>query len=180
MESEQLAPMSPMKETIDNFKTRYANVIQHHTTLKNNIKTEEEGQRYHKLSVYGSVVSVDEYWFLQPVSRWWWSQSRENIYNHFDEEFWKMTQFMEECLHVLEKSRDEVPTKKLVEYATECVEFLDELLPALQNLKSVYPEFDEFNELLDTIVDILRIYHDSIDRELSFLSRGLLVEELSA
>ena len=174
MESEQLAPMSTMKETIDNFKTRYANVIQHHTNVS------DDTLKYHKLSVYSSVVSVDEYWFMQPVSRWWWSQSRENIYNHFDEEFWKMTQFMEECLHVLEKSRDEVPTKKLVEYATECVEFLDQLLPALQNLKSVYPEFDEFNELLDTIVDILRIYHDSIDRELSFLSRGLLVEELGA
>ena len=174
MESEQLAPMSTMKETIDDFKTRYANVIQHHTNVS------DDTLKYHKLSVYGSVVSVDEYWFMQPVSRWWWSQSRENIYNHFDEEFWKMTQFMEECLHVLEKSREEVPTKKLVEYASECVEFLDKLLPALQNLKSVYPEFDEFNELLDTIVDILRIYHDSIDRELSFLSRGLLVEELSA
>lgn len=174
MESEQLALMSTMKETIDDFKTRYANVIQHHTNVS------DDTLKYHKLSVYGSVVSVDEYWFMQPVSRWWWSQSRENIYNHFDEEFWKMTQFMEECLHVLEKSREEVPTKKLVEYASECVEFLDKLLPALQNLKSVYPEFDEFNELLDTIVDILRIYHDSIDRELSFLSRGLLVEELSA
>ena len=167
-------------DTIEEFKARYTNVIQYHERIKNNVENSEEGIKHYKLSVYDRMVSVDEYWFMQPVSRWWWSQSRTSIYNHFDKEFWKMTQFMEECLHMLEKSRDEVATRKSVNYATECVEFLDKLLPALQNLKSVYPEFDEFNELLDTIVDILRIYHDSIDRELSILSRGLLVEELSA
>ena len=87
---------------------------------------------------------------------------------------------MEECLEILERSREEVATKTSVQYATECVKFLDELLPALLSLKGIYPEYEEFNELLQTIVDILQIYHDSIDRELSFLSRGLLVEELSA
>ena len=129
----------------------------------------------YKMSIYDSVVSIDEYWLMQPVSRWWWSQSRENVYNYFDTEFWVFLQYLEECMTELDASS---VSKKTVNHCGDVINFLDELLPSLVYLKTIYPTYSRLNDLVQDIVELLYIYYSSIERQLNHLSTQFLVEEM--
>lgn len=129
----------------------------------------------YKMSIYDSVVSIDEYWLMQSVSRWWWSQSRENVYNYFDTEFWVFLQYLEECMTELDASS---VSKKTVNQCGDVINFLDELLPSLVYLKTIYPTYSRLNDLVQDIVELLYIYYSSIERQLNHLSTQFLVEEM--
>lgn len=199
--------------TLNEYKTRYANIIHHHRRRKEAdgaplARQEEqvgdkdgtcggmapldiepplppvvltdytggEALAQFKLSVYGDVVLVEEYdyWVLKAMSRWWYSQSRANMYNYFDREFWSLLKFFEECCRVHHAAvPDEGDDPHLMR---ECVDFMEELMPALVNLKTVYPDYDGFNELLQDIVETVVVYHETMEFELkAATSRHLLL-----
>lgn len=188
---------SDIKCTLDHYREKYKSIIQH---LDRERKTEEAtaSQRpcsqtnadetttfmaqqhpdgHFKISVYEGVVTVDpySYWVVHALSRWWNSQSRECVFNHFNEEFWTLVQFLERCILELEK---DIVAKSILNEISNVVEFLQELLPALIYLKGVYPSFTKFNVLLQDIVDIVYIYENAIERRVQHLIHMGLVEDL--
>lgn len=139
--------------------------------------TQLHPEGHFKISVYDGVVTVDpySYWVVHALSRWWNSQSRDSVFDHFNEEFWTLVQFLERCILELEK---DIIAKSIVNEINLVVEFLHELLPALVYLKGVYPSFVKFNMLLQDIVDIVYIYEGAIERRVQHLTHMGLVEDL--
>lgn len=137
-----------------------------------------------KLSIYDDVVLVEEYdyWMFRAMSRWWYSQSRTNVYNYFDREFWSLLRFLEQCEQCSDggpsptqpTQTDAQPSDERL--LSECVEFMEELMPALVHLKAVYPDYEMFHELLQDIVDSIVVYHEAMDDGLKSLSRKRLLE----
>lgn len=190
--------------TLNEYKTRYANIIHHHRRRKPEGPIEAEGERegeepsnadiepplppvapaavggdatsQFKLSVYNDVIMVEEYdyWMFQAMSRWWYSQSRANVYSYFDREFWSLLRFFEECFQA-NHTRVKPPAPSEPCLLGECVEFMEELIPALMNLKSVYPDYDGFNELLQDIIDTISVYHETMEFDLNVETRRRLL-----
>lgn len=195
---------SDIKCTLDNYREKYKSIIQHLQSERKTeegttpcpcpstnadettatLATEPtlasaqlHPEGHFKISVYEGVVTVDpySYWVVHALSRWWNSQSRESVFDHFNEEFWTLVQFLERC--ILELERD-IVAKSIVIEINHVVEFLHELLPALVYLKGVYPSFVKFNALLQDIVDIVYIYEGAIERRVQHLTHLGLVEDL--
>lgn len=155
----------------DNNETNTSDLNQYPPKVNQN----HSASSLYKISIYDSIVNIDEYWIMQPVSRWWWSQSRENVYDYFNHEFWNLLDFLEKCMTTLDK-----PTvaKKTLHDCSNIVNFMDELLPSLVFLKTIYPTYTQLTDLLQDIVDILYIYYNSMEQQLNHLSKQVLVEEM--
>ncbi len=128
----------------------------------------------YKLSVYNDVVYVEpyHYWLIHSFSRWWSSQSRDNVYKYFDVEFWNVVRFLEKCYMMVTSSP--VPQENY-EFLSQCTEFLDELIPSILYLRSVYPEFEEFHSLLQDIADVLYVYYETIEEQIRENSVKLII-----
>lgn len=139
-------------------------------------KAEAPAVTAYKISIYDSVVSIDDYWLMQPVSRWWWSQSRDNVYKYFDTEFWGFLQYLEECMTELDATS---VSKITVNQCGDVINLLDELLPSLVYLKTIYPTYSRLNDLIQDIVELLYVYYNSMERQLNHLTTQFLVEEMT-
>ena len=87
-----------------------------------------------------------------------------------------LLRFFEECYQFHHATLKDARTEpREPELMRECVEFMEEIMPALVNLKAVYPDYDGFNELLQDITETISVYHDTMDFELKAATMRHLV-----
>lgn len=143
-----------LTNTFHSLKLQHQHIL---SAKQNNIQA-------YKISIYDNIIYLDEYYLFQSISRWWWAQSRQYAFDFFDEHFMNVAKFYQTINHSIEINHK---SSEYMEFAETTITYLAELLDTIPYMKTIYPDYDEFNELLSNTLEVLSIVKTSIQRKIS-------------
>ena len=98
-----------------------------------------------KLQIVNSELRIDNGYF-QSVRRWWNNQSRHELYKYLRDELNEYGLFLDIINWAFNKNRYD---KEVLNIRDENIEFIRSIIPGLNLLKQLYPEYEMLTSSID-------------------------------
>jgi len=115
----------------------------------------QEGDKIGKIAEKYSLFRAG---YTQTVMRWWWGENRKCTLDYIDSDFSQFAKYLDELLDISRVSSLEA-YKELIR---NTIDFINQLIPGLYNLKKTYDDYDQMVCKIDSIILILIDFKDKI------------------
>ena len=141
--SESIIVKSQVKEFI-----KFKNNLEIITTIKSGDKLSKLDDNYY----------IDSVGLTQKWRRWWWNQNRNKTFDDLTTDFLKFADFLDNIL-----SNFKPTNKQYLKLLSNIVNFINNLMIGLYNLKTTYPTYKKIRFKIDSIILTLIDFKDNIN-----------------